>query len=554
MSLRKLKRRKTPQKKRIDAAAARQHYAQALDFKSRGQLNQAAAMLRKAIACNPGHTEALNSLGNTLHALAKPKEALAIYRLVCEQLPMSPQAHYNYGTTLFETGDAIAAIAELTIATERDPQYAEAHAGLGVVYQSRGQLTKAQSALNRAIEIDGSFLKAHRFLGLVLKDMGDSKAAAAKFTEILNKDPYDALSRYFLSRYTKFSSTEEAEVDTILSQLNASTISSEDATYLHFTLGKIYDDLELYHDAFHHYQLGNEMKRAGFGLRSISPGINSKQIKKTFTPALFKRFSGFGNQSQRPVFIVGMPRSGTTLVEQICASHSAVSGAGELKHIGHLAQSLQVPKGRQRKNSQKATNRLKYPQCLTTVQPERILHLANEYLNATEAYHTPHSVRVTDKMPTNFVELGFIRLLFPKAYIIHCRRDARDTCLSNFFQNFEEGNNCSFHLDEIALYYQKYEEVMDFWREYLPGTLYEIRYEELVHNSEEQSKKLIAYLELPWEEECLSFFKTKRTIATASDWQVRQPIYNKSVQRWKNYEKEVNSVASWQQLPQENAV
>lgn len=519
MSVRKLKRTKKLKKKTTDPDAANTYCAVANEHKTLGRLEKAATFYQKAIASNPEHAEALNNLGNTLHLLDRLSEALPYYQQACTLLPLNPQAHYNYGTALYEAGQVDEAITELKLVTRLSPEHSRAYGSLGVAYQARGSLDKAKSALEQAIRLNPDYQEAQRFLGLVLKDQGNIDGAKKQFARTLEKWPEDAFTRYLLSRYTKYTSEEKAEIPTILAHLAKTGKTFADAIFLHFTLAKIYDDLGQFDKAFHHYSLGNQKKRATFGKATISTGIDLNRIRTLFTPDIFARFASQGSDSELPVFIVGMPRSGTTLVEQICASHSAVHGAGELKMIREVKKNLE-----------------NYPECLTTIKPAMISKLAAAYLVRLKRNLSADIARITDKMPTNFIELGLIRILFPKARIIHCIRNPMDTCLSNYFQNFEEGNECSFDLKELALYYRKYSALMDFWKHILPGGMYEIEYEKLVANFEHEARQLIDFLGLSWEEKCRTFFKTRRMVHTSSDFQVRQPIYNKSVERWKNYE------------------
>ncbi|MCB2183412.1 MAG: sulfotransferase [Desulfobulbaceae bacterium] len=524
MSLRNLKRKKIKSKKN-DQQEAQRFFSIAMAHKTDGRLDEAILFFKKTLQFNPEHAEASNNLGNTLHLQGKTHDALPYYQSACDLVPLAPEVLFNYGSALYQEGYINKSIEILTQATRIDASHFKAFASLGVAYQAQNNLDKAFSCLERAIELNPHYQEAHRFLGLVLKDQGNMDGALHKFRSILRDDPQDAFTRYLLSRYTKYTSEDEAEVPFLLSLLDAHDTSNDDAIFLHFSLGKIFDDLKQYEKAFHHYTLANRKKRESLNRISISPGIDLKGIKEVFTPQLFSRYHPVSS-SELPVFIIGMPRSGTTLVEQICASHSLVHGAGELKMIRGVVEGL---KAQYKKKG--------YPHCLNSLAPETLDTIANTYLEELKAGCPKNISRITDKMPTNFIELGLIRLIFPRTKIIHCLRDPLDTCLSNFFQNFEEGNECSFDLVELAYYYRKYREVMQFWQTALPGRIFEIRYENLVENVEEESKRLIDFLGLEWQESCLAFFKTKRMVHTSSDWQVRQPIYNKSVRRWKNYEK-----------------
>ncbi len=520
MSLRTLKRKS---KKKHDPAGAQSHFDRGNREKAAGNLDRATSLYRRALKLDPGHGESHNNLANAFHLAGRLKEALPHYQAACRLLGEIPEVRYNYGTALYEAGRTDEAISELKTVLALEPDYAEAHAALGVAFQSRGDLTQAAASLREAIRLRPGYQEAHRYLGLVIKDQGDIPGAVRQFNKLLDKYPADALTRYILSKYQRYSTTKEADLETPLALLANPATSDEDRIFIHFTLGKILDDLGQYPEAFHHYSEGNRRRLATLAPGVIASGINLKTIRQIFTPRLFQRLSAAGNNSELPVFIIGMPRSGTTLVEQICAGHSAVRGRGELKTLGELI----------RKNLKR------YPGCLTAMAPQQLKETGEEYLAELQKNKPDGIIRLTDKMPTNFIELGLIRLLFPRARIIHCVRDPLDTCLSNFFQNFEEGNEFSFELKALGFYYRKYRELMEFWREVLPGDILEVRYENLVVDFENEAGRLIRFLGLEWQENCLTFFKNRRAIHTSSDWQVRQPIYSKSVERWKNYAEEL---------------
>jgi len=234
-------------------------------------------------------------------------------------------------------------------------------------------------------------------------------------------------------------------------------------------------------------------------------------------------------RSDRPVFIVGMPRSGTSLIEQILASHPQVFGAGELTDIVRLPLSLHTMLGTERK----------YPQCLSLLTQDRIDTFAQHYLDKLASL-SPDASRVIDKMPGNFMHLGFIELLFPDARIIHCMRDPLDTCLSCYFQDFSRSHPYSYDLENLGAFYNEYRKIMQHWRSVLSIPMYEIQYEELVADQEMKSRELVEFCGLEWDERCLNFHETKRYVGTASYDQVRQPMYKKSAGRWKNYENRID--------------
>ena len=528
MSSRKFKRSRKSRKQAADPITAEQIFIKGNEYKRMGNLAEAESCFRKAIKLFPEHGQAWNNLGNLLHSQKKITDALTCYKRCCEILTDNAVCHHNYGSCLHETGNSVEGEKQLVRAVELNPEYSEAFIELGVVRRSIGDTKGAARALHEALRLEPTSCTSHRVMGLILKDQGKMDAAQESLRKGLEYSPDDAITRYLLTRYKKYTSINDPDITTLHSLLRQPDLTNENATFLHFGLGKIYDDLAMHKEAFHHYHLANRLKRDSLGVGWISTGIELNRYRKTFQPTLFRRFAQPSDSvlSELPVFIVGMPRSGTTLVEQICASHSLVHGKGELKKIPQLI--LNLPK--------QCKGKTAYPECLLSASPSLIRSLAEKYVAELKAGLPEETTRIIDKMPSNFQELGLISILFPRARLIHCVRDPLDTCLSNYFQNFEEGNECSYDMETISLYYRKYQAIMHHWETLLPDSIHTVQYELLVSNPEKETKALIDFLGLEWEEDCLNFHKTKRSVQTSSDWQVRQPIYKQSVARWKNYE------------------
>jgi tetratricopeptide (TPR) repeat protein len=397
------------------------------------------------------------------------------------------------------------------------------HANLGLALRKQGELQDAIEACKTAIRIDPEFAEAHNNLGLVFMDAGEIDRAMECFREALRLDPTMTSTSLNMARARRFGEADLPEIARIESLLERDDILREGRINLHFALGKMLEDCGRYDQAFAHFRKGNEYKRGYVRFDSEHYRRWCARIREVFTAKFFAGNGALGDPSERPVFIVGMPRSGTTLVEQILASHPQVFGAGELRTIVETVCTLEA----------RDASEVVYPELVAGLD-EAAIHWAGQHYLDTLRSMDEGADRVTDKMPTNFFHLG----------IIHCRRDAMDICVSNFVLLFGEGHYYSYDLADIASYYRGYEQMMAHWKEVLPIRMYEVQYEELVTDQERISRELVDYIGLDWDDRCLEFHQTRRAVQTASNWQVRQPIYKSARKRWKHYEKNLAQLKS----------
>jgi tetratricopeptide (TPR) repeat protein len=289
---------------------------------------------------------------------------------------------------------------------------------------------------------------------------------------------------------------------------------------LHFALGKLYDSKKQYRKAFEHYRSGNELKHARYDPVEHVRKIDT--IISTYSADMMAAMPRSGIRSERMVFVVGMPRSGTSLVEQVLSSHPDVFGAGELTYINQQTRTLDASAG--------------YPQCVPKLTQQALTENARNYLERISEL-SPDALRVIDKMPGNFAYLGYIELLFPGARIIHCKRDPLDTCLSNYFQNFSSLLYYAYNLTNLGAFYKNYTRLMEHWQKAITLPMIEVQYEDMIADQEGGSRRIVEFCGLEWDEQCMNFHKADRYVATASYDQVRRPMYKSSVARWKNYEK-----------------
>jgi hypothetical protein len=298
---------------------------------------------------------------------------------------------------------------------------------------------------------------------------------------------------------------------------------------MHYALGKTFDDQKNYAEAFTHFKIANDIKKSTFSDNNyVFDEKNFNDLINLFTPDFMAAHQGMGTERNLPVLIVGMPRSGTTLTEQIISSHPEVLGAGEVNFWGSANKALPL---RMQTNTP-------YPQCLNNLTIAHAHEAIEQYeitLRKTVGPDT-RSRHITDKMPHNFLHLGLIGLLFPNVKIIHTKRDPIDTCLSIYFQHFNESHDYATDLTELVAHYKRYERLMAYWHRLMPGRILDIQYEDTIHDPEYWSRALISHIGLEWDDACLAPHKLERAVKTVSQWQVRQPIYKTSMQRWKNNE------------------
>ena len=404
-----------------------------------------------------------------------------------------------------------------------DPENADAWHLLGLVAGERRQPEEALKLIRKALSLRPESPFFHHNLAGFLGQTGDLEAARSHFRKAIELKPDYAEAYYNFSGNQKFKAGDPV-IAQVLQMIAKGGWSRADRCFLHFAAGKMLDDTGDHDRAMGHYLEGNAAKGARF-----EPEIEQRQlaaIRQVFTRELLEARAGEGDPSELPVFIVGMPRSGTSLAEQILASHPAVHGAGELPDIGSIAGTL----------PQYAEGKAPYPHCVPALEPKTVKGFAEAYLGRLRGL-APGAERVVDKLPLNFRHVGLIALMFPKARILHCRRDPLDTCLSCYFQNFTNGQDYAFDLVHLGLFYRWYRDMMAHWQAVLPGRLYSLDYEAVIAEPEAQARALLAHCGLDWHPACADSHKTARPVMTASRWQVRQPLYKTSVKRWQRYEK-----------------
>lgn len=432
------------------------------------------------------------------HQLARRfSEAEAIYLEILKDNPDQPDAVHLLGLIRMEQDRDEEAVELMEKALVLFPNAPHFHHNIAGVYRRMGRLDQAEQQFREAIELK--------------PDYGEAYQGLAEMKRFESDDPL-------------FSKISE--------QLANPALPDEMRSYFHFSAGLLFDGIGQYKEAFEHFTKGNQLTGRNFdtaGFRSLA-----KDIVYASSPSEAKRHQSIGLDTQVPVFIIGMPRSGTTLIEQILASHSSVFGAGELndiKMIAGQAHSL---------SSIKAA----YPEYLSGLNSAALLRMASEYLKRVQNMAGDDRItRIIDKHPLNFQFVSMIFSMFPHARIIHTIRDPLDTCLSCFFQNFTKGQDYSFDLSTLGHFYNDYQRLMEHWESVYPGRICHVKYETVLAQQESETRRMLDFLGLDFEASCIDFHKTQRKVSTASFMQVRQPIYKTSQNRWMNYRNELRELA-----------
>ena len=492
---------------------------------SLGDSENALVSYDRALALKPHSAEAHNNRGNVLVDLKRIEEALASYDKALALKPGYADALNNRGSALRELRRPAEALVHFDKALALKPDYVEAHINRGNALKDLHRADEALASYDEALALRPDHPEAYDGKGLALIELGRSAEATIALETAISLAPARARHYYNLTVSKRMSrgdpqlrAMEELEAD-------SSSLKTEEQIFLHFALAKTYADIGDRERSFRRLSAGNALKRRQIVYDEAAVLSGLERAKAAFTSGLMSRHAGVGEPSRAPVFIVGMPRSGTTLVEQILASHPEVFGAGEIADFDEALAGLGVADG--------APNS---PEVLSLTSGEQFRQIGADYVARIRSL-APGAARIVNKTPGNFALTGLIHLALPSARIIHMRRDPVDTGLSCFSSLFVGDLPYAYDLGELGRYYRAYETLMAHWRAVLPeGAMLEVRYEDVVADLQGQARRLVDYCGLAWDARCLDFHRTKRQVRTASATQVRQPLYKSSVRRWRAYE------------------
>jgi tetratricopeptide (TPR) repeat protein len=504
----------------------RRQLAEAGEHLREGRTRECEQICRQLLARDPDNVNALRLLAKVAGEAERWGQAERLLLRVLKRAPGFHEARLDLSRVYKQQDridDAVVCAAE---AADLNPRNANAHYLHASMLALAGRHSEALDGYRRALDIYSGHTAAWVGMGHLLKTLGQQQNGIAAYRKAIEQRPNFGEVYWSLANLKtfRFSLDEIADMERRLAE---ESLDEDARVHFLFTLGKAWEDQREYARAFGYYADACSTQRMRIAYDPVDTEVINERIREVLTAAFIADHTGLGCADPAPIFIVGLPRSGSTLIEQILASHSQVEGTAELPDVGRVIGSL--PARAEGQN---------YPEALRLLAAEDWRELGASYLERTQR-HRSGLPFFTDKMPNNFPSIGLIHLMLPNAKIIDARRHPLDSCFGSFKQHFAHGQTFSYDLVEIGEYFLEYRRMMRHWEEVLPGRVLEVRYEDMVRDQEGQTRRLLAYCGLPWEDACLRFYETERAVRTASSEQVRQPIYSSSVNHWRHFREEL---------------
>jgi len=517
-------------KRMLELHPHRQKIHDAMKLHAEGKHDEARKLVKDVLREDSDNINALNLMGGICMAKEAFNDAEAFLQKVVGLAPDFAVAWAVLSASFKEQGRLEEAVEALEKALVLEPKNAEWHSTLGNQLMVWGKEERALVSLDRALAIKPDHANALHSKGHVLKTMGDQDDAIRAYRAAAKARP-DLGEIYWSLANLKTFRFDPDEVEIMQTQLDSEKLTDYSEVHFCYALGKFFEDQEDYPKAFEYYTQGGAAKRKSVRFDPVDFDYQTNKMIEVFTPEFFEERTSFGYSDAAPIFIVGLPRSGSTLIEQILCSHSQVDGTAELADLMTLGY----------RTGQNRFDDLIYPESLIDIYADSIEDLGKEYIKRT-LHHRQGAPYFTDKMPNNFPHIGFLHLILPNAKVIDARRHPLDSCFGTFKQLFAKGQQFSYDLFELGQYYKNYIQLMEHWDHVLPGKVLRVNYEDNVADQENQARRMIEHCGLEWEDQVLRFYETERAVKTASSEQVRQPIYNKSVNSWKRYETELEDL------------
>jgi tetratricopeptide (TPR) repeat protein len=523
-----------------DPEGADAAYAQHLKFASRdprlleagaalveNRIAQAEALLRAQLKQHPTDVAAIRMLAEVAARLGRFGDSEMLLARCLELAPSFTAARHNYATILNRQGKAGPALAEIERVLAQEPNNPNYRNLLAAILGRIGEYDRAIRTYEGVLAQYPKQSSAWMSYGHALKSAGRQADSIAAYRRSIGLRPGFGEPWWSLANLKTFH-FEPADVVAMRAQLARSDLAAADRYHFHFAVGKALEDQGSWEEAFRHYEQGNRLRRSQISYDAEENANHVARSKALFSRMFFAERTGFGSDAPDPIFIVGLPRSGSTLLEQILSSHSAVEGTMELPDVISIARVL----GERKNRSQES----KYPDVLATLGAAEFRALGERYIEQTRIQRKTDAPFFIDKMPNNFAHIGLIHLMLPRAKIIDARRHPLGCCFSAFKQHFARGQSFTYDLAELGRYYRDYVELMAHFDEVLPGRVHRVIYERMIDDTEVETRRLLEYCGLPFEEGCLRFYENERAVRTASSEQVRQPIYREAIDHWRHFE------------------
>ncbi len=515
--------------KSFDLNPERKSLALAAEHQRAGRWKEAEQLYREVLRSNPTNVDALRLLGNVAMRNGRIYEAERLFRRAVANAPDFVAALLDLGLTLKSQNRLEESIDRFRQVIKLEPNNIQATHLLASTLTLTAQTYESVETYQRVLELKPKHAGAMLGLGHTLKTVGRQEEAIEAYRECIRHRPHNGEIYWSLANLKTYRLSDDDihEMKAMVAG-NGETeeVTEQSRINFLFALAKAFEDRGDFEQAWNYYHQGNSSQRLLENYDPVRTEVMNDEIIEVFTREFLAENTGLGNPSAEPIFVVGLPRSGSTLIEQILASHSQVEGTSELPYVGVVVTSL---------NRNRADG-INYPHAVRELGAKHFTKLGSDYLDLAKIHRVEGKPRFIDKMPNNFPSIGFLNLILPNARIIDARRYPLDSCLSCYRQLFARGQNFTYDLTDIGEYFLQYERMMDHWHDVLPGRCLTVQYEEVVMDFETQVRRLLEYCELPFEEACINFHQTERPVRTASSEQVRQPVYSKSVNFWRNHE------------------
>ncbi len=517
--------------KAFSLSPERKALALAAESFKEGRLDEAEKICRKVLEKNPNNVDAMRLVGILSAGLKKFGAAERFFRKAIEIAPDFTGAIVDLGHLLQEDGRFEDAISCFRQAIEMEPENARLYDMLGNVLEPAALTYDAIEAHQKAIELDPGLAGSWLGLGHSLKTVGRLEESIKAYHQCYKLKPEFGAVKWSLANLKTYRFADE-EIADMQAKVGQENLNGESEVNFLFALAKAYEDRKEYDQAWHYYNEGNSKRRMQEAYDPVETEVRNDLLIDVFNKEFLESNTGIGNPDSSPIFVLGLPRSGSTLIEQILASHSLVEGTSELQYVDLCKKSL----------TKNRADGINYPEAVCALDEQHFTALGQDYINYCQMHRTEGTQYFIDKNPNNFPNIGFMHLILPNAKIIDARRHPMDACFSCYRQLFARGQAFTYDLTDIGEYYLQYQRMMDHWHEALPGRVLTVQYEEVVSDFENQVFRILEYCGLPWEDSCLNFYDTDRPVRTPSSEQVRQPIYTGSLHRWRKYDQHLDEL------------